>query len=153
MHNHQSFIKTWPKSSLHFDFLPLSKGHRDDLDMSWLLRTHDSCPYTINSTNVDYYHDDTNTNVVSNSRFLFSSLSLLSITPNNTWMIHWEKNESTCGDTFNLSDWHDYAPLNQTQELWVRRQTGRYRESYIFVCLSYQSWRKDNHILHFLQKC
>lgn len=121
---HFYFFKQ-PKSRFLFYFLPLSKGHRDDLDMSWPLMADDSRPYTMNSTIVDYHHDDTNTSVVSTQSFLFSSVSLLSITPSNTWMIHWEKNESTCGDTSNLSDWHDCVSLNQTQEPWVRRQTGR----------------------------
>lgn len=45
----------------------------------------------------------------------FSLLSLVSIISTNTRMIHWEKNESTCGDTSNLSDWHDWVSVNQTR--------------------------------------
>ena len=87
---------------LHVSRLIWSKSHAASLD-----REKKECRFFT-------WRHKTSVSSMDQDSFL-SLVSLLSITPTGAWMIHWEKNESTCGYMSNLPDWHCCISLKPTQ--------------------------------------
>lgn len=113
-------------TTFFFHFSTFGDSQWNNNHMSRLNRIKLQMKLSVNTDNNDsgFITSQNKWSVSSATSDLFCSLvSLLWVTSTRTWMIHWEKNESTSGYMFSLPASDCCISLCPTQETWMKSHT------------------------------